>query len=64
MENIEANDIIDPRQAATLLNIHEKTVRNMLLRGELPGVRFGKRWRLLKSAIHKMIPSTIATSNS
>ena len=34
------------RQAARALGVHEQTVRGQLERGEQPGVRIGRVWRI------------------
>lgn len=62
MENTELGnqkDILNPREVAELLDVHEKTVRNMLMKGELPGKQFGRQWRCLRSAIYEMIPKGV-----
>lgn len=63
MESIEADEIIDHHGVAKMLGIHEKTVRNLLLKGEIPGRRIGKSWFSRKSAIYKLIPTEVAFSH-
>lgn len=38
--------LVTTHEAAVLLSCHEKTVRRMILRGDLPAIRVGSRWRL------------------
>ena len=39
-------EMVTPMMAARLLGIGRTTIYRMLSEGELPGVRFGKTWRL------------------
>lgn len=43
MENNNQDDRVSIKQAAELVGVHENTIRNLLIRGELNGERIGKR---------------------
>lgn len=43
-------------QAADRLQLHEKTIRRMLLRGELAGVMVAGRWRIPEDALPSAAP--------
>lgn len=43
MENNNQDDRVSISQAAKLVGVHENTIRNLLIRGELHGERIGKR---------------------
>jgi excisionase family DNA binding protein len=64
MEQGQADEVMDPKQVGIMLGLHEKTVRNMLIRGEIPGHRFGKSWRCRRSAIYKMIPTEVTSAHA
>ena len=38
--------LLTPSQAAAFLCLRPRTVRDMLRRGDLPGIRLGKQWRI------------------
>ena len=46
-------DVLNDREAATLLNAHVETIRRLARRGEIPAFRVGKDWRFYKSALHR-----------
>ena len=37
--------LIDADEAAKILGIHEKTVREMARAGRLPGMKLGREWK-------------------
>lgn len=39
-------DLLTTQEAADAMRIHEKTVRRMILRGELPAARVGRSYRI------------------
>ena len=44
-------------QAAERLQLHEKTIRRMLLRGELRGVMVAGRWRIPEESLPSAAPA-------
>lgn len=40
------SELLTTQEAADLMRIHEKTVRRMILRGDLDAVRVGKGYRI------------------
>ena len=42
-------------EVARLLNVNERTVYRMAIRGELPGFKVGGHWRFLSEDIDKWI---------
>jgi len=47
--------LIDSNQAAEFLGVHPRTLQRMVLRGQIAGVRVGKLWRFVPSAIQDWI---------
>lgn len=45
------DEILNPKQAATLLGIDEETVRLWCRTGRLPGIKMGGIWRLRRAAL-------------
>jgi excisionase family DNA binding protein len=43
LENINQDDRVSIKRAAELVGVHENTIRNLLMRGELNAERIGKR---------------------
>ena len=41
--------ILKVRTAAALLKVHPNTMRSLVKRGEVPGVKIGRDWRFLES---------------
>jgi excisionase family DNA binding protein len=48
---IAAEPLLDSTQAARFLGVHPRTLQRMVLRGEIAGVRVGKLWRFVPSAL-------------
>jgi len=46
------------QQAAKLLNLPAHTVQRMIHRKELPALLVGSRWRIPRSALTKLTPSS------
>lgn len=40
------DSLLTPKEAAAFLQVPEATVRRLIVRGELPAAKIGKRWRL------------------
>ena len=47
----EKMEILSVEQVAELLQLKPTTIRKMLQRGKLPGKKFGRSWRVLRSDI-------------
>ena len=43
-----SSDFLTAQEAADEMGVHEKTVRRMILRGELPAVRVGRGYKILR----------------
>lgn len=51
--------LLTPQDAAQRLNVVTKTVREWLKRGELPGVKLGRNWRIREEDLNAYINSKI-----
>ena len=51
----ELPDILDLRDVADLLRVHQKTVRLMAIEGKIPAFRAGRLWRFKKSKIEEWL---------
>ena len=47
----ELPEVMKPDEAAEFLCIHKNTVYKMIKRGELPALRVGRSWRVLRSGL-------------
>lgn len=47
--------LIDAREAASLLGIHERTLRDKATAGEIPGFQIGTRWKFRASILDSWI---------
>lgn len=47
---------LKPRDVAELLGIAERTVRDMIARGEIPARKLGKFWLIHPEAIERLLP--------
>ncbi len=45
------DDLITAQEAATLLHLHVKRVQHLARSGELPAVRFGRKWLFSRGAL-------------
>ena len=51
-----ANDrILTLEQAAELLQVHYETVRRWMVKGEIPGRKIGRGWRIVESDLKRWI---------
>ena len=47
----ETPDVLTPAQLAELLQVDEKTVRELARRGEIPARKIGREWRFSRAAV-------------
>ena len=47
-------ELLSIRDVSEILKVSQTTVRRMLARGELKGVRVGRLWRIARSEIDKL----------
>ncbi len=52
-----ATPLLDSHEAARFLGVHPRTLQRMVLRGEISGVRVGKLWRFVPSALTDWVQS-------
>jgi excisionase family DNA binding protein len=52
--------LLNPVEAAALLQIHEKTLIKLARDGKVPAVRLGRLWRFRASAIEQWIETSLA----
>ena len=52
-----AAPLLDSHEAARFLGVHPRTLQRMVLRGEISGVRVGKLWRFVPSALTDWVQS-------
>lgn len=45
----DPSDLLTVAEAAAILRLHPVTVQRLLRRGELPGVRVGRQWRIRRT---------------
>lgn len=50
---------LKPRDVADLLGISERTVRDMIARGEIPAKKLGKFWLIHPDAIDRLLPKAV-----
>lgn len=53
INNPEDNQVMTVRQVAAFLQFSETKVYRMLNKGEIPGMKFGGQWRVLRSALEE-----------
>jgi len=46
-------EYLTPEQVAAKLQVHPRTVLRLLSRGELPGQKMGRQWRISAAALRK-----------
>lgn len=51
----DAVEWMTPAEAATLLRVSRETIRRMVRSGELAGLKVGKQYRVVASAVHDII---------
>jgi len=47
-------EIMNLREVAEYLGLNERTVYNLVKKGEIPAIRIGKQWRIKKENIDMM----------
>jgi molybdopterin-binding protein len=52
-------DTLSADQAAVLLHVHPRRVRNLARAGKLPAVRVGRRWLFQRERLEAMLGSTV-----
>jgi len=52
-------DTLSADQAAALLHIHPRRVRNLARAGKLPAVRVGRRWLFQRQRLEAMLGATV-----
>lgn len=55
MNPLGSETLMTSLQAAQLLGVHPRTLQRMVRRGEINGVRVGKLWRFVPSAIRDWV---------
>lgn len=55
LDNRLLPDILTAKQVADYLQINERTVRNLVARGELPGKKVGSSVRIIKAKLFKYL---------
>jgi molybdopterin-binding protein len=53
-------DTLSADQAAALLHVHPRRIRNLARAGKLPAVRVGRRWLFQRERLEAMLGSTAA----
>ncbi len=48
-------------EVAAELRLHEYTVRNMLVRGDIPGVKLAGRWYVTRENLDKLLAEALST---
>ncbi len=51
--------LLSIRQVAGLLAVNYQTIHSMVLRGDLPGVRVAKLWRVAAEDVWPLVPASI-----
>jgi excisionase family DNA binding protein len=54
--------LLDSSEAATLLNIHPKTLQKMARAGTIPAYRIGDLWRFRASTLDKWLCSVVSST--
>lgn len=52
--------LLDLKQAAKLLKLHPDTLKKKTKRGEIPGVKIGRRWRFRASRLDAWVKFKLA----
>jgi len=60
--NAAIEPLIDATQAARMLKLHPVTVREMALRGVIPGLKIGKVWRFRASSLDEWVTRQLESS--
>ena len=54
--------LIDADEAASLLDVHPKTVKRLAAKGLIPGIKIGKLWRFRASLLDSWLASQLNLS--
>ena len=54
-----ADDVLDAKEVAQLLKVHQRTVIRLAERGELPAFRVGDLWRFRRTDVEEFINKQI-----
>lgn len=49
------DEILTATEAAALLKVHKRTIYRLAEQGDIPGTRFGHRWRFSRAAIMALL---------
>jgi excisionase family DNA binding protein len=52
------NEIMTIRDVSLCLKLSERTIRDMIARGELPAAKLAKSWRIRKADVEKLLTPT------
>jgi excisionase family DNA binding protein len=55
--------LLEPREAAKLLNVHHVTLLRLVRAGTFPAVRVGKLWRFRATDLNAWVTSQMASQN-
>ncbi len=50
------NELMNTLEAAEYLRVSEKTVRELIKRGDLPATKIGREYRIRKEAVINLVP--------
>jgi excisionase family DNA binding protein len=60
---VDCEPLIDAKDAAELLGIHERTLRDRASAREIPGFRIGTRWKFRASVLDEWIRTQLSSPN-
>jgi len=49
------DDVLTIEEAAELLKLHDQTIYRKVRSGEIPAARIGRRWRISRDVIERML---------
>jgi excisionase family DNA binding protein len=52
---MDPGDVLNVDQVADLIHMHRMTVYDLIERGEIPAVKVGHRWRILRRDIEALL---------
>jgi len=55
--------LVDAKEAARILRIHPKTVKEMAGKGHIPGLKIGSVWRFRASALDEWVNAQLQSSS-
>ena len=47
-------DILDLKEVAEYLGLNKRTVYNLVRKGEIPGTKIGRQWRVKKESLDEL----------